>query len=123
MPTTSRTPPTRPSAFSKPKKKYPRRRCDNCGDLFEKKRKDQHFCTKDKGACRKQFHKFGAAYGPLKQKLLSVIDQQVKARSRAFVAECVGELEARVKELEAAINPLLVGREQAGMKTDADGGQ
>jgi hypothetical protein len=109
MPTTSKASAARSGAFPKPEKKNHNRRCDNCGDIFLKMRKDQRFCTKNNGACRKQFHKFGAAYGPLKSGLESALQKKYEDLSReiAFHSSSPRVLEKEVKHLAFVIGGLI----------------
>lgn len=106
-----------------PQPAKPRKRCDNCGTLFVKKRTDQRFHTK---ACCDEFHKYGAAYGKLKELLTNLIHKTIEAalsdpspkmiaaldaagfarkdatpKNEINFAAAVGQLTARVATLEA----------------------
>lgn len=109
MPTTSKPRPTRPSAFQKPEKKHKTRRCDNCGDLYIARRQDQRFCTHNNGACRKQFHKFGAAFGPLKDGLERAIEMKYAELRREVLLQGPQKLtlEKEVKHLAFMVGGLL----------------
>jgi len=96
----------KPPAAPVAKKKWPKRRCDNCGDWFDKKRKTQKFCPKNNGACRKEFFRYGAAFGPLKLGLEKTIEKKC-AGLRAQVAEqlriaadVIAKLETRIARIE-----------------------
>jgi hypothetical protein len=83
-------------------------RCENCGSFFPRTRKDRKFCG---DPCRKEFNRFGAAYGPLKQNLQELIVKQSR--------EQVKDLTARVEILEAGMELLLVERSSADAKPQA----
>jgi hypothetical protein len=72
-------PPRRPGRETKPKpsKKLRRRRCNNCGTLYPLTKPTRKFCSEQ---CRKEFHQYGAAYGPLKAKLEKLIEQSSRDR-------------------------------------------
>lgn len=78
-----------------------RRRCRNCGELFHPIKPNQVFCSnaqhrrEDGGSCKDEYHRFGAAYGPLKDQLERLIARTV---ARESAARFQG-LEARVGEL------------------------
>ena len=96
--------PVKPST-AKTDKKYPRKRCENCGDLFDKKRKNQRFCPKQNGACRKEFFRYGAAYGPIKMGLHNAIDKKCAALMNQLreIVDCVARLEVRIVHVERKI--------------------
>lgn len=79
--------PTHPEVPSKRSKR--RRRCRNCGELFEPKRSWQHFCRE---ACKAEFHRYGSAFGPLKERLTKlvrsivrpIIDEEIEAGLAVF---------------------------------------
>jgi hypothetical protein len=86
--------------------KFRQRRCGNCNVLYQPVRKNQKFCTKNKGQCRKEFHRYGSSYGPLKTGLEKTIDKKC-AGLRAQVAEqlriaadVITKLEARISRIE-----------------------
>jgi hypothetical protein len=102
-----------------------RKRCENCGGMFDKKRKNQRFCTKNNGACRKEFFRYGAAFGPLKFGLHKAIDQKYEDLDRQFkikLAEYTDRLwdfsvqlkkiSVQVDKLEADLQALNVERSQ-----------
>jgi hypothetical protein len=91
--------PTRRESFSKTSKI--RKRCDNCGDLFPRTRTDRKFCSEN---CRKEFHRYGAAYGPIKQALEKLIDKRTREQVDArFVnlKEILLEINDRLEYLES----------------------
>src|SRR5271156_4605710 len=51
-----------------------RRRCRNCGKLFDAFRIDHWFHN---ATCRKQFHRDGTAFGKLKQSLTKHIEKEI----------------------------------------------
>jgi hypothetical protein len=81
-------------ARSLKKRLVKRRRCRNCFKwLVIGKQQNKVFCSPQ---CKKEFHYYGAAYGPLKLKLEKLIDQKVAAE----VAEVYEELLGRIVALE-----------------------
>ena len=90
------------------KQKLPPRRCLNDNRPFQPKLTIQKFCT---DACRKQFHRYGSSYGPLKTGLEKAIDQRcegiaqnVEFQIKAAIAEYnqykrIQQLEIEVKNL------------------------
>lgn len=75
-----------------PKRVYPKKRCKNCDKRFEQVVKSKVFCCDD---CRWEFHANGGnAFGPLKIRLEKLVNKQV------------GELAARVRELEHNVKAL-----------------
>lgn len=85
-----------PGASSLPAK-FPRRRCDNCGEFYPQTRKHKRFC---KEQCKKEFHQHGAAFGPLKQRLEKLIRKEVAGQvgievARTIARELNAELLAR----------------------------
>jgi hypothetical protein len=86
--------------------KFRQRRCGNCNILYQPVRNNQKFCTKNKGQCRKEFHRYGSSYGPLKTGLEKTIDKKYAAlRSeildwRVTVAGCLARLEVRIARIE-----------------------
>lgn len=66
------------SPASAPASKPKRRRCKNCPQFFAPRQKGgspQEFCS---DACRKEFHRNGAAFGALRDKLPGYIDKAVQ---------------------------------------------
>lgn len=61
---------TTPHSAKQPSK---RRRCDNCNTLFRPGRIWAKFCSEK---CRKEFHRYGSSYGPLKTGLHKAIDKK-----------------------------------------------
>lgn len=76
-----------------PPKHYRRMRCDNCFAPTPKRTGNKRFCSDQ---CRKEFHRHGSAFGPLRVKLEKIIAQATR--------ELRAELEAaklRIARLEA----------------------
>lgn len=74
--------PSNPGKVQRPiLKTFKRRRCQNCNKLFQPIRADQKF---DSASCRKEFHRYGSSYGPLKTGLHSAIDKKYAALEKAF---------------------------------------
>lgn len=59
----------------------PRRRCDNCPHFFRPKQAKQRFCS---NKCRMEFHRYGAAYGPLKDKLENLVEELIETKYHAL---------------------------------------
>jgi hypothetical protein len=101
------------------KKKWKRQPCENCGDLFDKKRRNQRFCPKNNGQCRKEFFRYGAAFGPLKIGLHKAIDKKyadleyTMRNQHRTLALAISVLTNDVMELRDKLKPLLVEREKA----------
>lgn len=84
----------------------PRRRCDNCGELYHPFRPvvegQGGFCQPN---CRKEFHKHGGSFGKLKP----VIVREVKARIRELRpidGEWIERIETRLAKIEDFIRRL-----------------
>ena len=75
-------------------KKLPRKRCLNCAKLFEMTRQGKRFCS---DACRKEFHHYGAAYGPLRDKLEALIEKRVKEQV-GFLVVRLGLVEQELRK-------------------------
>lgn len=75
-----------------PPKKRRRKRCDNCGSFFPKKRKDQRFCKKE---CKDQFHHYGSAFGPLRDWLLKHIERCSKENFDRKLLQTLSTAEGR----------------------------
>lgn len=67
-------------------RKFPRRRCDNCGKLYPQTKPHKRFC---KGQCKKEFHQHGSAFGPLKQRIEKMITKEVGSRVAMEVARVI----------------------------------
>jgi hypothetical protein len=85
--------------------------------LFPRTRKDRKFCKEE---CRKEFHRFGSGYGPIKQALEKLIEKrtrdQVKEVSKRLtdieqlwnldrqrgIVDYLARLEVRIVALESA---------------------
>lgn len=64
-----------------------RGRCENCGGPLRRTvtTKLKRFCQ-DK--CRKEFHHYGAAYGPLRDKLFKEIERRINEQGATITASC-----------------------------------
>ena len=71
-------------------KEFPTKRCLNCSHFYKQRVPNKKFCSVE---CKNEFGRFGAAYGPLKDKLEKLIDKTVRER----VAEMEARLEARTR--------------------------
>jgi hypothetical protein len=87
--------PTRRTSSVRPSKI--RRRCDNCGKLFPRTRTDKKFCDDN---CRKEFHRHGAAYGPIKQALEKLIEKTVKSEVQKYATRLTALELANVERAE-----------------------
>jgi hypothetical protein len=71
-------------APEKPDETYPRRkRCDNCPQFLviaSKRAKHKRFCS---AKCRREWFRFGSAYGPLKEQLEKLIEAKTKEATKA----------------------------------------
>lgn len=77
------------AAKDRPPKKYPRKRCANDGTLFFKTRKNKRFCCPE---CKDEYHRFGSAFGPLRDYLTKLIGIESKAQAAAqFTAYVQGK--------------------------------
>lgn len=127
----------RVTARPRPKWKLERRKCLNDNRLFLPKLQRQRFCS---DSCRKEFHRYGANYGPIKMgleralgKKYELLEKELKKQARIQRDQSAIDIKTvqfqfnglieRMEALEDAIKPLLVGREQAEAKHSADGGQ
>jgi len=54
-------------------------RCDNCSKPFLKTKPHKRFCSVQ---CQKEYHRHGAAFGPLKDKLTKLIEQRTREHAR-----------------------------------------
>lgn len=88
------------------KSKMKRRRCLNDHKLFQPKLRNQKFCC---DPCRKEFHRYGSSYGPLRTGLHRAIDQKYSSLKKDLL-DCLARLETRL---------LLVERVQADAKPQA----
>lgn len=97
------------------KQKLEPRRCANDNRKFQPKLKIQKFCSDQ---CRKQFHRYGSSYGPLKTGLEKIIKsmgdriaEDVQYQIQCALAEFspykrIQQLEADIKLLHFAIGGL-----------------
>ncbi len=58
-----------------------KRRCKNCNELFQPVKEHQLFDCEN---CRKEFHRYGAAYGPLRTGLERAIEKKYVALDKAI---------------------------------------
>jgi len=95
-------------------KNLPRRRCDNCGKLYQPVQplrrnritgKEEHgFCQSN---CRKEFHKYGGAYAKLKFLLSDLVAVKFKTIQREGInADWMRQIEARLANLEADLKTI-----------------
>ena len=118
--------------------KQKRKRCENCNKLFEPKKPWSKFC---KDECRKEFHRYGSSYGPLKTGLHKAIDKKYaelakdsERRYKAFMSEMSdqsrridrverGGSNFTIDSIKEAINRLAVEVAELRAKMDTDRGQ
>lgn len=72
-----------------PPQQFPRKRCKNCPKMFPKTRPNREFCSP---ACKKEFHRHGSAFGPLKETLQNLV--------KGWLKEFRAEIEGRLDRLE-----------------------
>jgi len=108
-------------------KVFKRRRCRNCNALFMPAREDQVFCkeTKEKH-CRKDFHRYGASYGPLRSGLHRAIDKkyaelrtEMLARNRATIedtSDLVNQLRDGLGTMDKRLSQMAVQLFAAGCR-------
>ena len=94
-----------------------RKRCANCGELFEPTKPHKRFC---KEACRKEFHHHGSAFGPLRDKLVKLV-REITGQHAAELRELRKlwiETEARFVKLGGQVNELVnrLGRDATPLK-------
>lgn len=80
-------------ALRRDEKQYPLKRCKNCPKFFRKTTYNRTFCSTD---CKKEFEKWGAAYGPLKEHFEKMVSQRMK--------QYADSIEARLRMLEGNPN-------------------
>jgi hypothetical protein len=56
-------------------KVYPVKRCANCPKMFRQTRPNRKFCSTK---CKDEWFRFGAAFGPLKEKLEGLVHRWMK---------------------------------------------
>lgn len=82
----------------------PAKRCQNCPKIFRPKQPTQRFCS---AHCRMEFHRFGAAYGPLRDKLEKLVAQLIETKYHALdnrlklCSEGLGQLVGHTVALES----------------------
>ncbi len=98
--------------------KQKRKRCENCNKLFEPKKPWSKFC---KDECRKEFHRYGSSYGPLKTGLHKAIDKKYAELRRDFFRE-MKDQSRRIDRLEKMIeaDPNRTAVEVAELRTEFD---
>jgi hypothetical protein len=85
-----------------PKWKSKRRRCLADNKLFYPKLQKQRFCS---DACRKEFHRYGESYGPIKMGLERAVEKKYGELAKAskarmdFLHQFCGNLLTDVKKL------------------------
>lgn len=97
--------PNQPQESPSKVKTFKRRRCENCNALYQPTREDQRFCRKDGDNCRKEFHRYGSSYGPLKTGLHKAIDKKyaelekaVGNKVRGLVADIVQKVGQHIED-------------------------
>jgi len=86
-----------------PKKTFKRRRCENCNRLYAPIREDQRFCQHDGDNCRKEFHRYGSSYGPLKTGLHKAIDKKYDALEASIIRGWLKPLQSEIKRLAVEV--------------------
>lgn len=87
-------------------KTFKRRRCENCNALYQPTREDQRFCRKDGDNCRKEFHRYGSSYGPLKTGLHKAIDKKVIDLEKTLKVRCALLLDGGVDRQRVELGKL-----------------
>lgn len=85
--------------------KTPKRKrihCHNCNKLFVPQKPWAKFCKEN---CRKEFHRYGSSYGPLKTGLERAIEKKYAALKKDFFAE-IKDQSRRIDRVERMIDPL-----------------
>ena len=62
-------------AMKREPRELKRKRCDNCGKPFVSDHPRKRFCAK---TCSDEFHRYGAAFGPLKEKMEKLVRRWVR---------------------------------------------
>jgi hypothetical protein len=84
-------------ARSLKRKLVKRRRCRNCFKwLVIGKQQNKVFCSPE---CKKEFHHYGAAYGPLKLKLEKLINKLVSERIAALYKPLLDTITDRLNQI------------------------
>lgn len=86
-----------------------RRKCRNCPAFFYPRLKGgtpQHFCSAN---CRKEFHRNGAAFGKLRDKLPGYIEREVRKQVAQPLQEQIDELESQLHELKFNLSRAIPG--------------
>jgi hypothetical protein len=96
MPSTQKR---RSTARPTPKWKLKRRRCLTDNKLFHPKLQRQRFCS---DACRKEFHRYGESYGPIKMGLEKALQRKYVELRREFFSE-IKDQSRRIDRLEKMI--------------------
>lgn len=93
----------------------PKRNCDNCGTRYQPKRPlmtgERGFC---KANCRKEYHKHGGAFGPLRRALDKELKKRIKELSPADATR-IEAIESRLEQIENILE--CVGAAFAPMRT------
>lgn len=104
-PQSSAAPPDAAESSERPTRK----RCKNCPKFFELTKPNREFCTPK---CKAEFHRYGAAYGPLKEKLERLVTAASKAEAAKAVAPVVAELVKTKEFIELLTKAGFVHRSQ-----------
>jgi hypothetical protein len=83
-----------------PPQVFPKKRCKNCPKMFPKTRANREFCSP---ACKKEFHRHGSAFGPLKETLQNLVKGWLK-EFRLDTEARLDQLEKQVAMLEGRMN-------------------
>jgi predicted amidophosphoribosyltransferase len=81
--------PSRPLEPATKPDNWSRGRCENCSKPFEKTKPNRRFCCEK---CQKEYHRHGAAYGPLKDKLEKLIEKRVAEQLTERVTKVITAL-------------------------------
>lgn len=85
------------------------RQCRNCPVNFHPRPKGgspQQFCS---DTCRKEFHRNGAAFGKLRDKLAGYIEREVRKQVAVPLQEQIDELKSQMHELKFNISRSVPG--------------
>ena len=77
--------------------KLKKKRCKNCPKFFELTKPNREFCSKK---CKQEFHRYGNAFGPLKEKLFKMMAAQAKSEAAAQLVA----VNARIDEIDERLS-------------------
>jgi hypothetical protein len=98
-----------------PKWKSKRRRCLSDNKLFYPKLQKQRFCS---DACRKEFHRYGESYGPIKMGLERALEKK-SADLEKQLKQDVRAIKDQMCVLREQIELILVERNRSDAKPEA----